>query len=336
MVGLFKRIVSGILAAFVMVSILAVDLQIQPAKATTPLQTLNLLGAVVDADHPIGSTSTTTDVSIDNGVTWRPAILGRLHPWASTSGTNSWLNCQSITADTLGSCSATLPVRALFRYRFQVGSDFTNATLAGSISVDNSASVYINGTTLANRILGPINGGTVAQINGGSPLSIQSNLVAGWNTLLVELDDQGGLSGINYNLTLSLNSASPIGLALPGSIVNFDAQGGSVTPASRTVAPAAALSTISFPTPTRSGYTFNGWFTEQDGGVEVDAAYAATQVPTSDLTVYARWTANPVAEPELAATGFPSIEYSSAGVALLIAGFMLLSILRRKTKAEGR
>jgi uncharacterized repeat protein (TIGR02543 family) len=43
-------------------------------------------------------------------------------------------------------------------------------------------------------------------------------------------------------------------------------------------------------TPTRSGYTFNGWFTASSGGSAITFSYAHGQ--TADFTLYAQWTAN--------------------------------------------
>ena len=50
---------------------------------------------------------------------------------------------------------------------------------------------------------------------------------------------------------------------------------------------AGKLSTL--PTPTRGGYTFDGWFTEQSGGTAV----TAETVYNADTTLYAHWTAIP-------------------------------------------
>ena len=41
----------------------------------------------------------------------------------------------------------------------------------------------------------------------------------------------------------------------------------------------------SLPTPTRSGYTFAGWYTELTGGIQVDETF----IPTSNMTLYAHW-----------------------------------------------
>ena len=47
------------------------------------------------------------------------------------------------------------------------------------------------------------------------------------------------------------------------------------------------LGTLS--TPTRTGYTFVGWFTEKSGGTQISGT---TKTPVSDTTYYAHWTAN--------------------------------------------
>jgi uncharacterized protein (TIGR02145 family)/uncharacterized repeat protein (TIGR02543 family) len=49
----------------------------------------------------------------------------------------------------------------------------------------------------------------------------------------------------------------------------------------------------SLPTPARSGYTFDGWYTVAEGGTEV----TENQVYTANTTIYAQWTAEPVTLP---------------------------------------
>jgi uncharacterized repeat protein (TIGR02543 family) len=71
--------------------------------------------------------------------------------------------------------------------------------------------------------------------------------------------------------------------------LTFDAQGGTVSPNSKTATYDAVVDTL--PTPTRSGYAFGGWYTEQNGeGTQytADTVYRGT----TDLTLYAKWTAN--------------------------------------------
>lgn len=79
--------------------------------------------------------------------------------------------------------------------------------------------------------------------------------------------------------------------------VTFDANGGTVSETSRTLESGDEIGTL--PTPTRTGYTFDGWFTEQTGG----AGVSATTVVNTDVTYYAHWTklSNPVKTLSIAA-----------------------------------
>ena len=70
--------------------------------------------------------------------------------------------------------------------------------------------------------------------------------------------------------------------------VKFDANEGTVTPAEKTVTYGSHYREL--PTPTREGYTFAGWFTEQNGGTKV---MADTKVTTAkNHTLYAYWMQN--------------------------------------------
>ena len=70
-------------------------------------------------------------------------------------------------------------------------------------------------------------------------------------------------------------------------IVTFDANGGTTSTTSKTVTYASTYGTL--PTPTRTGYTFDGWYTAKTGGTQVTVG---TQVAiTSAQTLYAQWTA---------------------------------------------
>lgn len=68
--------------------------------------------------------------------------------------------------------------------------------------------------------------------------------------------------------------------------VTWNANGGSVSPSSSTV---NAGSSVTAPTPTRSGYTFNGWYNQSSGGSFVVSA-GGSYTPSSSITLYAQWT----------------------------------------------
>ena len=69
--------------------------------------------------------------------------------------------------------------------------------------------------------------------------------------------------------------------------LTFDGNGGKPTETSRTVAYGSPYGTM--PTATRTGYTFEGWYTAKSGGSQV---YMSTVMGASNATVYAHWTAN--------------------------------------------
>lgn len=70
--------------------------------------------------------------------------------------------------------------------------------------------------------------------------------------------------------------------------VTFDVNGGdalSAEQASKKVAAGSLAGTL--PTPTRTGYTFGGWFTDKDTFAN---EFTANSAVTADITVYAKWT----------------------------------------------
>jgi uncharacterized repeat protein (TIGR02543 family) len=71
--------------------------------------------------------------------------------------------------------------------------------------------------------------------------------------------------------------------------ITFDAQGGTVSPATSSVTYGAAVGTL--PTPARGGYAFDGWYTSANGG---GAKYTATTVygAAAAISLYAKWTPN--------------------------------------------
>ena len=69
--------------------------------------------------------------------------------------------------------------------------------------------------------------------------------------------------------------------------LTFNANGGTVSEGSRRVTYGVAYGTL--PTPSRSGYTFNGWFTAASGGSQVSSG---TKMGASNVTIYAQWKAN--------------------------------------------
>jgi uncharacterized repeat protein (TIGR02543 family) len=68
--------------------------------------------------------------------------------------------------------------------------------------------------------------------------------------------------------------------------VTFNPNGGSVTPTSKTVTVGNKYGEL--PTPTRSNYTYKGWYTEKSGGTKIISSTIVNI--NSDITLYAHWT----------------------------------------------
>ena len=116
--------------------------------------------------------------------------------------------------------------------------------------------------------------------------------------------------------------------------VVFDSTGGTTQASSRfysktindSVTPHIVNPTISLPTPTRTGYTFKGWFTAASGGTLIGLA-GASYTPYSDVSIpmFAQWT-----EDELAVTGFDAAPYAVTSSILLALGLSAILIARRR------
>ena len=95
---------------------------------------------------------------------------------------------------------------------------------------------------------------------------------------------RGGTASVSIAPKGSTKSTSAsVTVTAPVYTVTYNANGGSVSPASNAVNQG---NSVTLPTPTRSGYTFNGWFTAATGGTKISSPYA----PTASITLFAQWT----------------------------------------------
>lgn len=107
----------------------------------------------------------------------------------------------------------------------------------------------------------------------------------GWNT---KSDGTGTdyASGEKYTTNASLTLYAQ--WTVNTYTVIFNTEGGDCPATSKTVT--YGLPYGELPTPTRDGYTFNGWFTAADGGDQITAD--TTAIITENQTLYAHWTEN--------------------------------------------
>lgn len=93
-----------------------------------------------------------------------------------------------------------------------------------------------------------------------------------------------GICGYKYFVLYAQNFSV---VAKPATMtVTFNPNGGSVSPTSKTVTYGSAYGTL--PTPTRTYYNFDGWYTSASGGSKVTASTTVTA--TTNHSLYAHWT----------------------------------------------
>lgn len=91
------------------------------------------------------------------------------------------------------------------------------------------------------------------------------------------------------------NQAAATCTVTPASyLVTFDPNGGRVSPASTAVTIGKTYGTL--PTPNRTGYRFDGWYTDQTNGTKVTSATTVTT--TKDHILYAHWHLTPADAPK--------------------------------------
>jgi len=88
--------------------------------------------------------------------------------------------------------------------------------------------------------------------------------------------------------------------------VTFHPNGGSVQNGTQTITSGGSLK--SYPTPTRKGYAFEGWYTSASGGQKVTGSVKVT----ANMTLYAHWVNKNITAPKMSikVTSYNSVEVS--------------------------
>jgi uncharacterized repeat protein (TIGR02543 family) len=236
--------------------------------------------ATINKDHMLG-TATTTDFSGLSTVTLTPASLELTSSALHASGPNP--PSETATSTYTVTLTASNPG----------GGELTATT----VSVPIPAGVTASSLATAD---GAFTGGGTSSLSwtpgtipagGAVTATFEASILpetgtAGTTLTLVSLQDAEGTdapASATRTATAPAITVGPIGIA-PTWTVAFDAQGGTAV-SSQTV---ESNDFATSPTvPTRTGHTFDGWFTEASGGSLWD--FATTEV-TADTTLYAQWT----------------------------------------------
>ncbi len=136
----------------------------------------------------------------------------------------------------------------------------------GSVTVSSGGSIQVGDTTITL----PTGGGTVTP-NADGTLTVPGGSTVTTGDVTTTVPDNGGTVKPDAGLTLTVTFDSQGGAAVTSQTI---VSGGKIT------APAA---------PTRSGYTFDGWYKDAACTVAWDFD---NDVVTVDITLYAKWTEN--------------------------------------------
>lgn len=191
-----------------------------------------------------------------------------------------------------------------------------------SVTDANNDFLYNVGTNIteATTVIGAVNIKHTVSTGDGWSTSNQTKLID--ETYSYTLSK----SSTTYKVYAQLNSIDKVGArmyanttytvpALDSYTISYNANGGSGAPSSQTKWYGEPL-TLSSTTPTRTGYSFQGWATSSSGSV----AYAAgvSYIANADVTLYAVWKANtyPVKYDANGGSGAPANQTKTYGQTL--------------------
>ncbi len=166
--------------------------------------------------------------------------------------------------------------------------DFTAGSL--NLFAQWSAASY---TVTFNAGGGAVSPSASVFTTGSSPVTLPTPTRTGYSFAGWYTASSGGVlvggAGDAYTPTQSLTLYAK--WSATSTLVTLDANGGTVTTSSLVYT--AGGPALSLPTPSRGGYSFNGWYSAATGGTLV-AAGGASYTPSSSLTLYAQWSATAI------------------------------------------
>ena len=162
---------------------------------------------------------------------------------------------------------------------FHTAAGFGVKTTRGASEVANVHSVTVTNGNNAVEKPGSSNG-SVFTANFRNDTAAQQDVTRYFGCWAACGDGSENPSSMTLNFTLV-----PVTVAYT---VKLDPDGGNVSPASKQVTLGGQYGEL--PTPTKAGYTFIGWYTEQTGGIKV-GRYDSL-VNAGSHTLYARWSQN--------------------------------------------
>ena len=273
--------------------------------------------AVTAITQNFGTTITAPAAPTRTGYTfaaWSPALPSTI-PANNQTVTAQWIaNTYTVTFDTNGGDAPSLASKSVtygstygalatvtrtgyaFNGWFTSTSGGTLVTNASTVAITAAQTLFARWTANTYTVTFDANGGdaptpTSLSVTYGSTYGILATssrtgyAFNGWFT-----SASGGTQVTNTS-TVAITAAQTLHAQWTANTytVTFDANGGlAATPASLSVTYDSTYGTLA--TVSRTGYTFNGWFTSVSGGTQVTSA--STVTITAAQTLFAQWTNN--------------------------------------------
>jgi len=203
-----------------------------------------------------------------------------------SSGTNVWLNPTSGYRTYTFARTTSKQTKTIYFSLTSTGSTISG-TSSGSLTVTIPALPTYTVKYNANGGSGAPSSQTKTY---GKTLTLTSSKPTRTGYTFSKWNTKSDGSGTNYSAGGSYTANAAVTLYAKWTAntytLTYNANGGTVSPASKTITFGSTYGTL--PTPTRTGYTFGGWYTAASGGSAVSASTSVST--TGNRTIYAHWT----------------------------------------------
>lgn len=275
---------------------------VDPDNAKKKLEAVGLK-VVVNTDNGTGNVKTQEPAAGESTVEGETVVI-KLGTEVTTTAKTVFTVTFDANGGTVNTASASvtdgdaygtlpIPTRTGFKFAGWTTAKNGGTAVGSSTKVTGSHTLYASWTAEKYTVNFDANGGSCSESSrsvtfmaqyGNLPSASRSGYVfAGWYTA----KSGGNAVTANSSVSIAGNHTLYAHWSTNSYTLTFNANGGSVSTASKKLAYGAGYGDL--PTPKRDYYTFSGWFTANNGGTQVSSS---TKMGTSDVTVYAHWTAN--------------------------------------------
>ncbi len=187
---------------------------------------------------------------------------------------------------------------------------YDTSSVSFTTSHNSEYEVVVEYTVIISAGTGGAVDKTSVAVPSGTTYSVSGNVLT-INTSPVTSVTATSASGYVFSAWSSASGTISSNITLSASFVKtytvtFNPNGGSVTPTSKTVVSGSTYGDL--PTPSKSGYSFDGWYTAVSGGTKIVST--TTVSISADQTLYAHWSSSPGPTPPGPTPPTPVITYT--------------------------